>query len=182
MVWDNRGGELLDAFSLAVGPNVINETKPSPTRGVILLVEDDSQDVEIMRLAFARSGAPFQLTVVANGRQAVHYLCGIGDYADRIRFPKPLLILLDLSLPVMGGFEFLAWMQGEALEEMPPVVVLSYSRLEQDRKLAQKFGAKGYFVKSPNLEETVALVKSLLLLHWLPPLSGGTDQRPPNAL
>jgi len=139
-----------------------------PTKGTILLVEDNAQDVELIRLAFRTLNCPYNLAAVSDGRAAIHYLSRIGQYSDRTRFPDPCLMLLDLSLPQVGGFEVLAWMQGEPPEIMPPVLVLSYSRFEQDKHLAHKFGAKGYHVKSPDLNETIALIRSLLTFNWLP--------------
>ncbi len=156
------------------------ENAPLLPHKAILLVEDDPQDVEILGLAFAQVGSSYQIVSVTNGREAIHYLSGLGQYADRKRFPMPALMLLDLSLPVTNGFEVLTWMQGEPPDKMPPAVVLSYSRDEHDRRLAQKFGAKGYYVKSPSLDETVALVKSLLLLNWLPPITDTGGTRNPN--
>ncbi len=90
------------------------------------------------------------------------------EYSQREKYPNPSLTLLDLALPQMSGFEVLSWMQGEPPESMPSVVVLSYSRNEHDKWLARKFGASDYFIKSPNLDDTVTLIKNLLTLNWIP--------------
>ncbi len=133
-----------------------------------MLVEDDMHDVEAMRIALRRAESSYQLVTVSNGRDAIKYLSRADHFADRKRFPDPCLVLLDLSLPLVTGFEVLAWMQNETQRDLPPVVVLSYSRLEHDRRLALKLGARGYYVKSPDLNATVALVRSLLVLNFLP--------------
>lgn len=94
------------------------------------------------------------------------YLAGVGQYADRTQFPRPTLIVLDLALPGMSGIDFLAWARHET--NIPPIAVLTYSKLEQNRVLAEKFGVKGYFVKSPDLKETAAMLETLLLLSTPP--------------
>lgn len=137
-------------------------------QGAILLVEDDAHDIEAMKIALRRAESPHQLIVVTDGREAIRYLSGLGDYGDRKRFPKPCLVLLDLSLPQVSGFEVLAWSQTQPSDRIPSIIVLSYSRLEHDRRLALQLGAKGYYVKSTDLDGTVALIKSLLVLNFLP--------------
>jgi CheY-like chemotaxis protein len=136
--------------------------------GVILLIEDNAEDVELFRLAVAQSGSPCQVVAVQFAKDAIKYLGGVGEYADQNRFPKPPLIVLDLSLPGMSGLEFLTWAKGEPPEKVPPIVVLSYSQLELNRHLTEKLGAKAYFVKSPDLQESVAITKNLLLFDAPP--------------
>jgi CheY-like chemotaxis protein len=131
--------------------------------GVILQIEDDIQDVELFRLAVAQSGSPCKVISVQYARDAIKYLGRIGEYADKEKFPKPTLIVLDLSLPGMTGLEFLAWAKGEPPESIPPIVVLSYSQLELNRHLSEKLGAKAFFIKSPKAEETAEMTKKLLL-------------------
>jgi DNA-binding response OmpR family regulator len=148
--------------------------KDKPKQRVILAVEDDPQDVELLRLALDKSGSSWQLISVPFARDAIKYLGRSGEYADENRFPRPNLIVLDLSLPGMSGMEFLAWARQEP--NIPPIVILTYSRLKENRHLAEKFGAKGYFVKSPDLKETAAMIEALLALS-VPP--NGDDHNAP---
>src|ERR1041385_9141957 len=134
--------------------------------GTILLVEDDVHDIEVMKIALQRAESPHRLMVATDGREAIQYLAGAGDYSDRSRFSEPCLVLLDLSLPRLSGFEVLTWARGESPGNVPPIVVLSYSRLEHDRRRALQLGARGYFVKSTDLDGTVAFVKGLLVLNF----------------
>ena len=157
---------------------VTSENALPPMTGVILLIEDDLQDVELFRLALAQSGSPCKVVSVQFARDAIKYLARLGEYADMVKFPKPTLIVLDLSLPGMTGLEFLVWARGEPPESIPPIVVLSYSQLELNRHLCEKFGAKAYFVKSPNPQESVAMAKSLLLFNTPP----STRERPGTTL
>ena len=144
--------------------------------GVILLIEDNSEDIELFRLAVAQSGSPCDVIAVQFAKDAIKYLGGVGEYADQNQFPKPTLIVLDLSLPGMSGLEFLTWAKGEPPETIPPIVVLSYSQLELNRHLTEKLGAKGYFVKSPDLQESVAITKSLRLFEAPPSYSAEPNQ------
>lgn len=140
-----------------------DEHAPLSSSNVILLIEDDFHDVDLFRLALTQSGAPFQVISVQFARDAIKYLMRFDIYEHEKQFPKPSLVVLDLNLPGMSGMEFLTWAQGEKPEKIPPIVVLSYSNLELDRQLAVKFGAQAYYVKSPKVEETVAMIRQLLL-------------------
>jgi CheY-like chemotaxis protein len=142
---------------------------------VILQIEDDLQDIELFRLAVAQSGSHCKVVSVAYARDAIKYLGGFGEYADRTQFPKPTLIVLDLSLPGMTGFEFLAWAKGEPPESIPPIVVLSYSKLELNRHLSERLGAKAFFVKSPKPDEAAEITKKLLLFNTPPSSSAHPD-------
>jgi CheY-like chemotaxis protein len=143
--------------------NLSHEDKTAVTeQSVILLIEDDAEDIELFRLALAQIGSPHKLVAVQFAKDAISYLCRFGQFKDEKLYPKPILIVLDLSLPGMSGLDFLTWAKCEPPERIPPIVVLSYSALELDRTLTGKLGAKGYFVKSPNLQETVAMAKTLL--------------------
>ena len=129
---------------------------------IVLLIEDDSEDIELFRLAVTQSGSPCKVIAINFAREAIRYLGGILGYGDKTQFPKPTLIVLDLSLPGMDGLEFLLWAQAEPTGTIPPIVVLSSSKLELNRILTKRFGAKAYFVKSANLQENIATVKELL--------------------
>ena len=142
-----------------------DKTIPPLPQGIILLIEDDVDDISLFRLALAQSGSHCEVRAVEFAKDAISYLGRMGEYADEKQFPRPSLIVLDLSLPGMSGLEFLTWAKGEPPEKIPPIVVLTYSKLELNRQLSEKLGAKGYFVKSPNLEETVLMTKNLLLNH-----------------
>lgn len=147
---------------------LIHENEPPLTNGVILHIEDNVEDVELFRLAVAHSGSPCKVISVSYARDAIKYLGRVGEYADIEKYPKPTLIVLDLSLPGMTGLEFLAWAKGEPSENIPPIAVLSSSQLELNRHMSEKLGAKAYFVKSPQPEEEAEMTKKLLLFHAPP--------------
>src|ERR1700733_12556226 len=98
-------------------------------RSVVLIVDDDPDDIELMQLAFQKAKAPCGLMSVHDGMEAIKYLSGEDKYADRTRFPMPMLVLLDLNMPRVNGFEVLSWVQKNATSAFPLVITLSYSHL-----------------------------------------------------
>src|SRR2546423_5483929 len=113
----------------------------------ILLAEDDKNDIFLMGRAFDRAGIPNPLFVVHNGKEAVDYLSGAGDYANREKFPLPGLVLMDLKMPWMDGFDVLAWLRDQRQFDTLPVVVLTSSKLQSDIDKSRELGAYDYRVK-----------------------------------
>lgn len=118
----------------------------------ILLAEDDENDVFFMRRALRKAEINLPLHVVSNGQETVDYLGGVEKFADRNHFPLPSIILLDLKMPFLDGFEVLAWIGSQPALKGIPVVVLTSSAEERDRQKAAELGAKAYFVKPPTTE------------------------------
>jgi DNA-binding response OmpR family regulator len=85
----------------------------------------------------------------AGGRAAIEYLSGAGKYADRREYPLPSVVLLELNLPRVPGFEVLKWMRSRPDFAQTPVVVFSFSTLEHDRVKALELGTYE-FVAKPN--------------------------------
>ena len=119
---------------------------------LILLVEDDPDDVLLIRRAFVKSAPELKLRVVGDGETAREYLSGTGVFADRRENPLPALILLDLKLPRRTGFELLQWMKSDPAVAQIPVVVHTSSREPTDIERACTLGARYYLVK-PNRPE-----------------------------
>jgi CheY-like chemotaxis protein len=138
----------------------------------ILLVEDDEADILLLRRAFRNARIANPLLEVRDGQAAIQYLAGEGDYADRTRYPIPFLVLLDLRLPKLSGFEVIAWMREQAQLAHVIVVVLTASDHVPDVTKARDLGANSYLVKPGNFEELVQMVKRIrgrwLLLDELP--------------
>jgi CheY-like chemotaxis protein len=127
---------------------------------VILLVDDDDGYALLMPLAFKKAQLEVSLQCVGDGAQAIEYLRGDGKYADRRLFPFPSLVLLDLKMPRINGFEVLEWKRVEPGIKSLPVVVWSSSELPEDIEKATYLGACSYIVKS---EDLVGIAKSLEL-------------------
>jgi CheY-like chemotaxis protein len=132
----------------------------------ILLVEDNEDDVFFAQLALKDAGVQNPLHVVTDGKEALRYLSGMGQFADREKFPFPSLILLDLKLPYRSGLDILAWMRQK--NELPEtfVAVLTSSNEPKDLKAAHDLGAKTYVVKPPTPQLIYNLVRTFKLA-WL---------------
>ena len=151
----------------------------------ILLVDDSKDDIELMCLALARSHAPVRFACVTQGSEAIAYLSRREKYADREQFPEPAIVLLDLAMPAMNGFDVLRWMQQQSVP-MPPAFVLTCSQLESDARLARDLGAAAFITKPMDLEGTIVLIESMQnFWTWHaperepadPPTIVGTDER-----
>ena len=124
----------------------------NPDKPLILLAEDDDNDVFFMRRALQKAGIEFPLQVVHDGQEALDYLNGEGKFSNREQHPLPSVLLLDLKMPFLGGFEVLTWIGSQSSLKGLPVVVLTSSAEERDRRKAAELGAKAYFVKPPKPE------------------------------
>ncbi len=113
----------------------------------ILLVEDNRMDVELLLAAFREADLPYEIHVAPNGQEALDYLFGRAQYADRRAYPLPDLILLDLKLPGIDGHEVLRRVKEAPGLKRLPVVILTSSRQEGDRALSYDTGANSYLVK-----------------------------------
>jgi CheY-like chemotaxis protein len=124
----------------------------------ILLAEDDENDIFLMGRAFDRAGIPNPLFVVHNGQEAIDYLSGKGPYASREKHPLPGLLLLDLKMPWMDGFDVLSWLRTQSQFDTLPVVVLTSSKLQADIDKSRELGVYDYRVKPHAFEDLVRLL------------------------
>lgn len=127
----------------------------------ILHVEDDPNDTLLLEHACRKAGIVFDLQAVNDGDQAMDYLRGANAFSDRKKHPMPKLILLDLKMPRVSGFDVLAWLRADDTFRQLPVVVLTSSNHDADIKRAYDLGAKSYLVKPVGFEALVELVKTL---------------------
>ena len=132
-----------------------------PDRVPILLVEDDDNDVLFMKLAFKRAGMSNPLIILHDGAEAIDYLDGVEPYADRYRFPVPCLILTDLKMPRMDGFDLLAWIQHRPEFHHIPAIVLSSSNQPEDRRRALELGARDYWVKPSEIQTLMRIIQQM---------------------
>lgn len=137
-------------------------TPPEPT---ILLVEDNDEDAFLLRRALRLEKITCQLHVAQDGQEAIEYLDGVGRYADRAKYPFPNLVLLDLKLPYVHGFEVLAWTATQPACRDLRIIILTSSGEERDRDKADQFGIKSYFIKPPTKALTAAVAKALQEIH-----------------
>ena len=126
---------------------------------LILHVEDDDNDAILFARACERAGLPADLHRVADGEQARDYILGAGAYADRMKNPLPQILILDLKMPRMDGFEFLKWLRSEHLMTALPVLVFTASVSREDKSRALAEGANSYFVKPASFDALVQMVQ-----------------------
>src|SRR5438270_13769578 len=98
----------------------------------VLLVEDDLNDIFLVKRAFKMAHLENPLQVVTDGEEATHYLSGRGKYADRHTHPLPRLIVMDIKMPRMSGFDVLEWIKHDGALRRIPVVIVSSSDRAQD--------------------------------------------------
>jgi two-component system response regulator len=133
---------------------------------IILLVEDNDDDAELTRRAFARNTFSCTLVVVRNGQEALDYLFAAGDYAHRNPTELPWLVLLDLNLPKVGGLEVLKRIRESSTTKRLPVVILTTSREEKDIISSYDLGANSYVRKPVDFAQFVKTTQQLSA-YWL---------------
>ncbi|HTL59773.1 MAG TPA: response regulator [Candidatus Limnocylindrales bacterium] len=127
----------------------------------ILVVEDDYNDVLLIRRAFRLAQIGNHIRFVRNGRSAIAYLSGIGRYANRDKYPMPSLVLLDLKMPGLDGFGVLEWIRQQSRFNTLRVVVLTSSDEIRDVNEAYQLGANSFLVKPLEFENIGALFSTL---------------------
>jgi CheY-like chemotaxis protein len=132
----------------------------------ILLVEDDANDILFVQRAFRQANLTNALHIVKDGDQAIDYLIGNNEYANRDLYPIPVLILLDLKLPRLSGLEVLEWIKKHPSLRRIPVVVLTSSKENIDVNRAYDIGANSYLVK-PVKFETLTQMIEIIDAYWL---------------
>src|SRR5688572_6594862 len=115
----------------------------------ILIIEDNEDDIFLMRRALKSAGIVNPIQVMEDGQQGIDYLKGVGPFADRSKYPYPKVVFLDLQLPLKSGFDVLHWLKASGLEK-PVIVVLSSSNSPHDRTRSAELGAADYAVKPPD--------------------------------
>ena len=133
----------------------------------ILQVEDDPNDVFFLQKAMKKAGVANPIQVARDGRQAIDYLQGDGKFADRVKFPLPCLVLLDLKLPYVMGLDVLRWIRQRAAPATV-VLLLTASGEDADIAAAYRLGANGFLVKpseAGQLEVMAKAIKDFWLTH-----------------
>ena len=129
---------------------------------VILHVEDDPDDALFVAYAFSNASPECVIRRVKDGREAIDYLNRAAELAKTGSQSMPELMLLDLKLPDINGFEVLQWIRSQAQFKTLQVIVLSGSSIERDKKQARELGANAYFVKTPKYADLVEFVAGFL--------------------
>ncbi|HHY85415.1 MAG TPA: response regulator [Verrucomicrobia bacterium] len=127
----------------------------------VLLVEDDLNDIFLVKRAFKMARLETPLQVVTDGEEAIRYLKGEGRFADRAAHPLPSLIVMDIKMPRLSGFEVLDWIKNAGPLRRIPVVIVSSSDRSEDVNRAYELGANAYMVKPVNFLAVEHLFQSI---------------------
>lgn len=157
-----------------------------PTKS-ILLVEDNPDDRELMKLAFAQEEIPHNLIVVADGIEALNYLQRqvdnqgeIGESRDLSVVTMPALVMLDLNLPRINGIEVLKRIRANSYTQIIPVVIISSSNEPQDLVDSYINGCNSYIRKPINFIQLQTFVREIstywLTVNQLPPVFGVSNE------
>jgi two-component system response regulator len=133
---------------------------------IILLVEDNSDDVELTLRAFRKSKVLNEIVVVRDGVEALDYLFATGTHAGRDQKSMPEVILLDLKLPKIGGLEVLRRLRAEESTRRIPVVVLTSSSEEKDILTSYDLGANSFVRKPVDFAQFIVAAQQLGM-YWL---------------
>jgi CheY-like chemotaxis protein len=132
----------------------------------ILLVEDNEDDLFLLKRALLSARIVNPVLVVETGQEAMDYLGGAGKFADRNSYPLPAVVFIDLKLPFVFGHEVLAWIRRRKEFESLVVIVLTSSNEASDLNRCYSLGANSYLVKPPTAEQLEALAKAFKW-QWL---------------
>ena len=144
-------------------------TKPTGTaldHRPILLVEDNPDDQLLTKIAFDKARLGNQLVIVGDGVAALDYLWGRGEYVGRDPRELPALVLLDLNMPKLSGFEVLEQIRHHPATATLPVVVLTSSVQDEDVLRSYRNGANSYIRKPVELDAFIKAVAQLQL-YWM---------------
>ena len=125
----------------------------------VLLIEDDPESAELLRIAFQKAGLKRPLRILPDGDKAVAYLSGEPPYDDPVENPAPCLVLLDLKLPRRSGLEVLSWLRSRVNTRPLPVMMMTSSAAERDIEEALRLGIQAYCVKPSDFEDLKKLAR-----------------------
>ena len=131
----------------------------------ILLVEDNPDDVELTTLALAEAKIRNPVVVARNGVEALEYLLGTGAHAGRDAAEQPVVVFLDIKLPLLSGIDVLRRMRQEERTKRTPVVMLTSSKEQVDIAATYELGANSYVQKPVGFENFVVAARQLGL-YW----------------
>ena len=127
----------------------------------ILIADDDAQDTMLVRIAVEKAALGLRLETVGDGEEAIDYLMGRSQYADRQAHPFPSMLLLDLKMPRLSGFDVLDFVRREPGLRQLPIIIFSSSDDPKDIRRAYDAGANSYLCKPHANDDLSALLKAL---------------------
>lgn len=132
-----------------------------PEHAVILLAEDLANDALLVRRAFDSVGVKNPVHVVRDGEQCLAHIKGLGQYSNRDQYPLPDILLLDLKMPKLDGFEVLAQIRADKAFAALRIIVLTSSEEVRDISKAYELGANSFLVKPIEFDKLTLLMRRL---------------------
>ena len=132
----------------------------------ILLAEDNEGEFVLMHLALRKVDSDSMCRRVRDGEEAIRYLQGEGPYRDRQLYPFPNLLLLDLNMPLMNGFEVLRWIRRQPFLKHLVVTILSSSSAEDDIARACDSLVNSYLVKPMSPKRSWKWLEEVRVTGW----------------
>ena len=133
---------------------------------VILLVEDNPSDIELTKRALAKKNITNDVFVVEDGKSALDFLWGRGEFSGREVSQMPTVILLDLKMPKVNGLEVIQQIRSDLRTKRIPIVILTSSQEEEDLCTAYDLGANSYIRKPVDFMQFAEVI-ALLGYYWL---------------
>lgn len=130
----------------------------------IIVADDDLDDQEMIKLAFNNTDADFDVIPVYNGLQLMDFLLQRASYKNVIEHPD--LIILDLNMPVMDGFEVLEKLHDHKEIKNLPVYILSTSWQDRDKEKAVRLGARGFYTKPVSVRDLKRIFEEVCSLAF----------------
>jgi len=144
---------------------------PDPT---LLVIEDAREHAILVRVAARRALPGLDVRVAGDGREGIAYLAGTPPFQDRRSHPLPSLIILDLIMPEVDGFQVLSWIKERRGAERLPVVVLTSSQAADAESKSLALGAAAFYQKPPDLDGLGKVVREIVEGHLGEELLAGT--------
>lgn len=124
----------------------------------ILLLEDEPADAYLVKMALKEGKMLVNLHHVVDGQEGLNFLRKVGEYTS---VPRPDLILLDLNMPRVNGYEFLNMVKANPMLKDIPVIVLTTSDIESDIARSYSSGASSFITKPVDMPQFIAAIHQL---------------------
>ena len=151
----------------------------------VLYVEDNADDVQLLRHAFKRADILDPVQFAQDGQEAIDYLAGAEKFSDRQKYPMPRLVLLDLKLPRKTGIEVLQWIREQPALRKLPVIILSASAQKSDVGRCYELGANAFLVKPSSIDTLGDMCRAIqhfwLTYNVFPPEGSGVAEPIPKS-
>jgi CheY-like chemotaxis protein len=147
---------------------------------MILIAEDDENDAKALVDCLQKSGAVNPITLVGDGKDVIAYFKGEGHYKDRVKYPQPSILLLDLKMPRLGGFEVLEWLHHGERSKGILIIILTGYELGNIRR-GYELGARSFLPKPCSVDDIQNLIRTYPT-YWEIAISGASknnDRRAP---